>query len=386
MEERQREYLHGLRVVDLTRLLPGPFATMLLGDMGAEVIKVEDPGLGDYARYYPPMVGESSAFFQSVNRNKKFVTLNLKESEGQDLLRRILKTADVLVESFRPAVMDRLGLGIEELRREFPSLIIASITGFGQEGVRRGDAGHDANFLAISGVLGVNGSSQGPQLPGIQLADLAGGALYGALGITAALYRKERTGEGTHLDISMTEGALSFLLPTLAREQAGEKESPGLGMLTGGLPRYGLYRTRDDRYLAVAALEPKFWDPFVTALDLEELKGRGMVGGEDGEEVRRALEAIIGAKTFSHWESFFRELDVCVDPIYNLEEVLELEIHKVREVFFQLQGVTQARTPLTPRGKVHRAAQEAGADNEEIFAELGLSEDEVKHLKGKGVL
>ena len=374
-------------MIDLTRLLPGPFATMLLGDMGAEVIKVEDPRGGDYARYYPPMVGGSSAFFQSVNRNKRFVTLNLKEERGRVLLERLLEGADVLMESFRPGVMERLGLGPETLRDRYPGLVIASITGYGQDGPRREEAGHDLNYLAVSGVLGLNGpAGQGPSVPGFQLADLAGGALFAALGVMSALYRRGVTGEGAHLDISMTEGALSFLLPTVARHEAGESEERGRGFLTGGLPCYRVYRTADDRSLAVGALEPKFWDPFVEAIGLGELKGRGVVSGAEADEVAERLQGVVAEKTLEEWRGVLSSLDVCVEPVLSLDEVLEEEVHRAREVFFELNGVKQVRTPVTPRGGEHRAAGGQGADNAAVYGEVGVAEEELAELRAAGVI
>lgn len=384
MADVQAGMLEGVKVVDLTRLLPGPFATMLLADMGAEVIKVEEPGLGDYARFYPPMVGTKSAFFQSVNRNKRFVTLNLKTNEGCELLLRLLEEADVLIESFRPGVMDRMGPGIDKLQEMFPGLVIASLTGFGQDGSSK--AGHDANFLAFAGVLGLNGTPAAPQLPGVQIADLAGGALYAALGISAALYRKARTGQGGHLDISITEGALSLLIPTVAMQKAGVDEQRGAGMLTGGLPRYSLYETADGRYLMVAALEPKFWDPFVEALGLVALRGRGMTNDADGQDVRARLQATIAERSLKEWEEFLAGLDVCVAPVWSLEEIMDAELHRIREVFFTLQGVAQVRTPVTAKAMRHRPAQDAGADNESVFGALGVSREELVDLKKKGVL
>lgn len=361
-------FLKGLKVIDLTRLLPGPFATMLLADMGAEVIKVEDPGPGDYARYFPPIVGSSSAFFQSLNRNKRSVTLDLKDKRDQARLKTLLAGADVLIESFRPGVMARLGLDPKKLRQEFPRLVICSITGYGQTGPLKERAGHDANFLAYAGILAMNGPADaGPTLPGFQLADIAGGALYGALGITSALLRRYRTEQGAHLDISMTEGALSFMIPTIARQRAGEVEERGQGMLTGGLPGYRIYQTADGRYLAVAALEPKFWDPFVEAIGAPDLKGKGVLTGEAGQEVARQLARIIGGRTFQNWSELLKNLDVCVEPIWSLDEILESELHRARQIFFELNGVTHLRTPLTPVDMKHEPAPEKGAHNDEIF-------------------
>ena len=381
------QFMEGVRVVDLTRLLPGPFATLLLADMGAEVVKVEDPMKGDYARYYPPLNGANSAFFESLNRNKQAVTLNLKHEAGVELFERLLEDADVLVESFRPGVLDRLGVGPERLRQDYPELIICSITGYGQTGAKKDDAGHDANYLALSGVLERNGRrGEPPHVPGFQLADLGGGALYAALGISAALFRRERTGEGAHLDISMTEGALSFLSTVIARSGAGEVEERGDGMLTGGLPSYRVYPTADGRFLAVAALEPKFWDPFVEAIGCEDLTGKGMLGGEEGDKVANRLAGVIESKPLEHWEGVLDELDVCVEPVLEIDEVLQHQLHESRQVFFELQGLTHVRTPLTPRDREHTPAPQQGADNEKVYEQLGVDASELAKLKEDGVV
>ena len=380
-------YLEGVRVIDLTRLLPGPFATLLLADMGAEVIKVEDPGGGDYARYYPPMVGSSSAFFCSLNRNKRGVTLNLKQEQGRELLLNLLETADVLIESFRPGVMARLGLAPEVLNRDYPELIVCSITGYGQTGPMKTKAGHDLNFLAHSGLLDRNGRrGQPPHVPGFQVADIAGGALYAALGITSALFHRSRSGQGAHLDISMTEGALSLMIPTMARLSAGHTNARGAGMLSGGLPSYRVYPTADARYLAVAALEPKFWDPFAEAIGAPHLCGRGMTRGEDGEAIAEEVGQILASRSLQEWREVLDPLDVCVEPVMSLEEVLESELHKARGLFFEMQGVTQVRTPVTAERIEHRPAPDQGADNEEIYGALGLSGEELRELRAEGVI
>lgn len=384
---RNIEFFEGLRIVDLTRLLPGPFATLLFADMGADVIKVEDPMRGDYARYYPPMVGSASAFFHSLNRNKRGVTLNLKDDRGVDLLRRLVDGADVLVESFRPGVMERFGLGPEKLREEWPGLVVCSITGYGRTGPKSEDAGHDANYMALSGLLDRNGRrGQPPHVPGFQLADIAGGALYAALGIASALYRRERTGDGAHLDISMTEGAVSFLTPAVARASVGDVDERGGGMLGGGLPGYRVYSTADDRYLAVAALEPKFWDGFVDAIGAEELRGRAMTRGEEGEKLAEQIADILGRKTRDEWMEQLADVDVCVEPVESIEEVMESELHRAREVFFELQGISQTTTPLTPRDRDHSAAPEHGEHTREVFAEAGVSEEDLASLRGDDVI
>lgn len=384
--QRQRRFLEGVRVVDLSRLLPGPFATLLFADMGADVIKVEDPMRGDYARYYPPMVGSSSAFFQSLNRNKRAVTLNLKAEQGREVFERLVGSADVVVESFRPGVLERLGVGPDWLRQRFPELIVCSISGYGQTGPKRDEAGHDANYLALSGLLDRNGRrGQPPHVPGFQLADIGGGALYAALGVTSALYRREHTGEGVHLDISMTEGALSFLAPAVARHSGGDSDRRGEGMLSGGLPSYRVYETADGRHLAVAALEPKFWDPFVEAIGVQQLCGMSMQGGEPGREAAREIARILESEPLEHWLEVLEGLDVCVEPVLQLDEVLEQQLFDAREVFFQLNGLDHVRTPLSS-GETATEAPEQGEHNEEVYQQLGIGETRRAELSNQGII
>ena len=382
------QWLEGVRVLDLTRLLPGPFASMLLADMGADVIKVEAPGRGDYARYYPPMVGESSAFFQSLNRNKRSMTLNLKSERGVEVLGALIEASDVLLEGFRPGVLERLGMSVEEMWAHNEGLIVASITGYGQEGAKREEAGHDANYLALSGLLSQNGrAGEAPHVPGFQVADIAGGALYAALGVTSALWRRSQGGKGVHLDISMTEGAMSLMAPSFARWSAGEEEERGAGMLSGGLPSYQVYETRDERFLAVAALEPKFWEPLVDRLGLAELSGRSMMGGEQGREVQARLAKAFKGKSREEWVEIFGDLDLCVEPVLDLEEVMAHELHRSREAFFQLNGVTQVRTPLTDRDKDHRPAPSQGEHTVAVLEEvLGMEGQAIEGLKEEGAI
>ncbi len=363
------QWLSGVRVLDFSRLLPGPFATLLFADMGADVIKIEDTLGGDYARYYPPMVDESSAFFESVNRNKRSMTLNLKSEQGKEVARRLASTADVVVESFRPGVMANLGVGFEDLRAVNPDIIYCSISGYGQSGPMRDRAGHDMNYMALAGLMGQNGTDAHLTVPGFQVADLAGGALYAALGVTSALFHRERTGDGAFIDISMTEGALSLAIPLMAMHAAKGETRAGKGMLTGGIAAYNLYETKDGRYLSVGSLEPKFWAGFVDAIGAPELIGSGHTNGDD--EAQHAVAALMRQRPLAEWMAVFSNLDVCVEPVLNLDEILESELHRAREVFFSLRGVTQVRTPVSPRQE-HRAAPKLGEHTEAILSELGM--------------
>lgn len=383
----EASWLSGLKVLDLSRLLPGPFCSLLLADMGAAVLKIEEPRGGDYARYYPPHVGDVGAFFGAINRNKRSMTLNLKEAEGVELFHRLVQGADVVIESFRPGVMDRLGVGYEVLREINPELVYCAISGYGATGPLKERAGHDLNYMARCGLLDLNGrSGEGPVVAGFQLADIAGGALYAALGIVSALFKRERSGVGSFIDISMTEGALSFALPTLATLGAGEAARRGEGMLGGGVPSYDVYETADGRYLSVAPLEPKFWTGFVAAIGAPELVSEGLSSGPDAAAARARVRAIIASKPLEAWEAIFTLADVCVEPVRSLDEVLVDELFKARKVFFELGGIQHARTPLTPEHMEHRPAPELGEHTEEALVALGLSSSQIEGLRSRGIV
>jgi crotonobetainyl-CoA:carnitine CoA-transferase CaiB-like acyl-CoA transferase len=385
-----------IRVLDLTRLLPGPFCTILLADLGADVIKVEDPSGGDYARWFPPTFGQGKraigAFFSSVNRGKRSLALNLKKAAGREILLDLARRADVLVESFRPGVMDRLGVGPGALREASPNLVYCAISGYGQGGPYRLRAGHDLNYLAACGALDQTAPRDGaPHPAGFQLADLAGGGLYAALAIVSALFHRERTGEGAVLDVSMTEGALSFMAPVLAQLAAGgAAPERGAGQLTGGLPCYRVYRTADDRYISLAALEPKFWAGFCQAVGRLDWMGQGH---QPDSPITPDVEALFCTRTRDAWAEFFAEHDICVEPVRSPEEVLESELMRARRVFFRLGGASapetfQVATPLTPpRGRrALRPPPRLGQHSSEILAELGLDPGAIERLAGQGTV
>ena len=314
--------LAGVRVLDLTRLLPGPACTWYLQGLGAEVIRVEDPEGEDWARRVPPLTrtGEG-AWFAAVNAGKQSVHLDLKRPEGRAGLRRLLAGADVLIEGFRPGVMARLELDPRGLCAEFPRLVLASLSGFGQEGPLRDAPGHDLGYIGLTGALGVGARHQGlPELPGLQVADLAGGALTAALSITAALLARERTGAGAWLDLSITEGTLALMAPILAATAEGCPPLPGAEPLTGGLPVYGLYRCADGGVVAVAALEPKFQD----ALE----RGLARALGRPVPLTQVAMTAAFAERPRDEWCAALA--DACVTPALEPREVLDHPLHRAR--------------------------------------------------------
>src|SRR5450759_4136020 len=286
--------LTGIRVLDLTRLLPGPFCTMLLADMGADVVKVEEPGGGDYLRWTPPLAAGQSVLFNAINRNKRSITLNLKSPAGRDLLLRLVENADVLVEGNRPGVMARLGLGWDVLHARNQMLVMCSITGYGQDGPFASRAGHDLNYVATSGALGLNGVRGGPPVPlAVQVADIGGGGLQPAAAILGALVGVERGAEGRWIDASMTDGAVSWLALAFAARAGGEVVARGDQRLTGRYACYRVYACKGGGFYSVAALEPKFWATLCNAVGRPALIDQQFAEGKEGESVHRAFEELL---------------------------------------------------------------------------------------------
>ncbi len=377
--------LEGLKVLDLSRLLPGPYATLVLADLGATVDKLEEPQGGDYTRHMPPLKGETSALFLGLNRNKRSFTLDLKSVEGVAALKRLVKHYDVLIESFRPGVMDKLGVGWDVLSKEHPGLIMCSISGFGATGPDRLKAGHDLNYIARSGVLAYGGRRDGaPAMPGVQIADIGGGSLFALVGVLAALHERQRTGVGRYVDISMTEGSLAFLHMHLAsRLMMGAESGPllrGAEALNGGYACYGLYRTQDDRWMAVGSLEPKFFSGLCAVLERPDLMAGGYDTAEEGAKTRRELEAIFASKPQAHWVALLRQHDLCVEPVNEGDDVLSDPQLVARGMFVKAGDVMHVKTPLHFGAIPTRPPPALGADSADVLREAGFTNDEIGRL------
>lgn len=388
--------LDGIKVLDLTRLLPGPMCTLHLADLGADVIKIEHPVDLDPARRDPTGQRAMSALFHSLNRNKRAVTLDLRAPEGVEILLQLVEQADVLVEGFRPGVMDRLGLGPEVVQGRNPALIYASITGYGQDGPWRDKAGHDINFCATAGLLDQVGEADGPpSLGNFQIADLAGGALSGAVAILAALVGRARSGRGERLDVSMTDCTLAHaVLPLAQSHLLGQAPPRGLDMLTGGLACYAVYRAADDRYLAVGALERKFWDAVCEGLGRPDLKDRHLAIGPAAAALKAEVAALFAAAPLAHWAAVFAELDACVTPVLTLDEALAHPHLQARGVILDhvdpVDGVIkQFAAPWRFADhvfQIRRGAPAPGAHTDEILTAAGFDAEALAGLRARGVI
>jgi alpha-methylacyl-CoA racemase len=369
--------LGGLRVLDLSRLLPGGFCSLLLADFGADVIKVEDTAAGDYLRADP-------AAFVALNRGKRSIRIDLKNPDGREAFLRLVRDADVLLESFRPGVMDRLGVGYEHLRGANRRLVYCAITGYGQDGPYAKRAGHDMNYLALTGLLGLTGEPDGPPIQAAgQIADIGGGALMAAFGILAALREREQSGEGQFVDVSMADGALSWLAMDAARYLAhGHVPQRGRAQLAGGLICYRPYRCADG-WVTLGALEPKFWRAWCEGVGRPELVEQQFA--PVGSDVHREVEAVFAARTRNEWRAFNDEHDCCIEPVLGLDEALESDLVRARGMVVEGGLGTPVKLSRTP-GDPSRPGPGLGADGDVVLAGAGYSADEIARLRESGAI
>jgi alpha-methylacyl-CoA racemase len=377
--------LTGVRVLDLSRLLPGPFATMVLAGLGAEIVKVEDLDGGDYLRWMPPRQGDTSAMFAALNGGKRSLRLNLKSPRGRDLFLDLAGDADVVLESFRPGVMGRLGLGMEALHARNPRLVLCSISGYGQDGPDRLRAGHDLNYLARAGVLAISGAAgERPPIPGVQIADMGGGALGAVVAILAALRLADRTGTGSHCDVAMVDGVLSWMGPHVAAARAGATAQAQTMMLNGANPCYRVYRCADG-WITVAALEPKFWARLCDILGVDDLAESAFATGADAEHAAERLESVFVTATRAQWRERFADEDVCCEPVLTIDEMLNdpQARHRSQETgagpgWFPVRVGDAARIPSGPPPAY-------GADSRQVLAEVGVSDSDFERLVAERV-
>ncbi len=402
--------LQGVRVLDLSRLLPGGFCSLLLADFGADVVKVEDIGMGDYIRWSPPFYegptlhdSAKSALFLSLNRNKRSIRLDLKSEGGREALLALVRDADVVLESFRPGVLERLGAGYERMREENPGIVYCAISGYGQDGPKRDASGHDMNYLGLVGLLGLTGAAGGvvggaPVQSAGQIADLGGGALMAAFGIMAALRERDGgpghpgSGEGQLVDVSMSDGALSWLAMVAAAYFADD-QVPRRGdlPLAGGLICYRPYECSDG-WVSLGALEPKFWQAWCRGVGREELVASQFE--RPGSQAHEQVSEIFKARTRAEWEAFAREHDCCLEPVLELDEALSSRLVREREMVVELdqpgagRPVRQLGIPVklgrTPGEHARLPGPALGEHTEEVLLAAGYTPEQVAALLHSG--
>lgn len=385
--------LSTLKVLDFSTLLPGPFGTLILADLGAEVLRVESPTRPDMVRMLPPMAGGISAVHGYLNRSKRSLALDLKKPEAVAVIHQLVRQYDIIVEQFRPGVMNRLGVGYEALREINPGLIYCSITGYGQDGPYRDRAGHDLNYLAIAGMTAYNGRrDSGPAPMALQAADIAGGSCHAVMAILAAVIHRQATGEGQHIDISMTDAA--FSLHALTAPQAlitGEDPTLERTQLNGG-SFYDCYETRDGRWFSVAGLEPQFFLQFCQAIGRPQLATRGLaMAPEIVAEVKAEIRAAMKEKDFDDWAAIFAGVDACVEPVLSLSEAAEHPQLKARGMVVEVPAGEGTQRQVASPFKFSATAPEyrfaggmPGAHTREVLAENGFSEAAIQALVQAG--
>ena len=387
--------LAGVTVLEFTRLLPGPLATMFLGDLGADVIKIEDTKFGDYIRKIGPLSGENSARFHVLNRNKRSLRIDYRTPEGRDVVRRLAESADILLEGFRPGAMDEMGLGYEELRQRNPRLVYCSLSGFGQTGPLRGRAGHDMNYASYAGLTDQIGGRGGPPSDAnFQFADIAGGTSGAMMGMLAALFDAQRSGRGRYIDASITDCTLAMtVIPMSSWNADGSVPERGNDIISGQYPWYGFYETSDGKYVHLGALEWRFWQNFCDAIGQPEWGEQQFASGPQEDEIRAGVTAHLLTNTRDHWVETLAPLDTCVAPVWTLKEAHESALFQAREMFVEYDHpvdgkIVQAAFPLkmTDFEFEVRLAPLHGEHTDEILAEAGLDQAEQIGLREAGVI
>ena len=393
--------LGDVKVLDLTRLLPGGFCSLLLADLGADVLKVEDTAMGDYVRWAPPYHGDEeqgelgtrSALYLALNRGKRSIRLDLKSVDGREALLRLVEAYDVVLDGFRPGVLERLGVGYEVMRERNAGIVYCAITGYGQTGPNTQRSGHDMNYLGLIGLLGLTGEPGGRPIQSAgQIADLGGGGLMAAFGVLAALNERRRSGEGQIVDVSMADGALSWLAMVAAQYLCdGRPPGRGEGQLNGGILCYYPYEAADG-WVTCGALEPKFWAAFCNGVGRPDLVERQFEA--PGSTAWEEVAAVFRSRTREEWRAFADEHDCCIEPVLGLDEALDSELVREREMVVELEQpeigkvrllgapVKLGRTPADPR----RPAPAFGEHTDEVLREVGYGEEEIAAMKESGAV
>ncbi|MDY6906139.1 MAG: CaiB/BaiF CoA-transferase family protein [Thermodesulfobacteriota bacterium] len=376
--------LTGIKVVDLSRLLPGPYCSMILADHGARVIAVEDK------RFL-----SDGLFLSTVNRNKEHITLNLKSEQGKAIFFRLIADADVIIEGFRPGVVEKLGVDYKTVSEKNPGIIYCSVSGYGQTAANRDRSGHDANYLAMAGVLDLIGENgRQPAIPGVQFADIAGGGMNAAIGILLALLARQKTGQGQYIDISMTDAMVSFMPVVLFLDQEmGMKSERGNSLLSDHYACYTTYRTKDNRYIAIGALENRFWQRLCDHMGVPEY-GPLQFDEPQREPILDFMRRRFAEKTLDQWAAELADVDTCWAPVQTLGEVLNDPVFAEREMIVPLKDKTgkTIRTIGVPvklsdtPGSVRTPPDAFGESTQAVLQELGYTDDEIQQFSKHGVI
>jgi crotonobetainyl-CoA:carnitine CoA-transferase CaiB-like acyl-CoA transferase len=367
---------------------------MILGDLGADVVKVEQPEIGDYARFAPPLIGDTGSAFLMLNRNKRSITLNLKNAEAKEILHKLATKADVFVESYQPGVAERLGVGYPAIRKVNEHIIYCSISGYGQTGPYHDLVGHDLNYAAYSGAIGATGLKGGPPvIPAVQIADIQS-AIYAAVAIAAALYRRERTGEGEFIDVSLMDTAVASMIMPLSFHFAGASTGRGESFLSGGASFYNVYQTKDRRFISIASLEPKFWVELCNALGVEEYKDQQIVSAEVSQQIRADLAEKFREKKRDEWVKVLNEREIPCAPVYDVSEVPTDPQVRARKMIFEMEteafgNLNQVATPIRLSYNpliVRSGPPKLGQHTFEILRGLGYSTKDAERLKTEGAI
>lgn len=390
-EEIMCKPLDEMKILDFTYLLPGPYGTMMLSDMGADIIKVENSETPDMMRLMPPYVDDVGALYSHVNRGKKSLSLNLKMPEAREIIYKLVSDFDVVIEQFRPGTMNRLGIGYERLKEINPSIIYCALTGYGQTGSFANRAGHDINYMALSGIESISGRKKsGPTLSGLQIADLASGSKNLVIGVLSAFINRHKTGRGDYIDVSITDGVFSMSVFSTAGYLAGDFEPMREGGLLNGGALYDFYVTSDGGYLSVGPIEQKFFAEFCECTGCQEFADKGILNWN----IKERVASIIASQPLSYWQEQFRNHEACVEPVYTLSEAISYPPISERDMVVPvttMRGnlIKQIGNPIKYESG-HYYAQSGGVPlgyhNDEILSVLGYSSEEIRTLKETGAV
>lgn len=387
--------LEGLRILDLSRLLPGPLATQMLGDMGAEVIKIEDTGSPDYVRNFPPHIKGQSLYYLAVNRSKKSLYLNLKSDKGKEIFLKLVETADVVIDSFRPGILKKMGIDYDKAKEHNPAIIYVAVTGYGQESEFAQKAGHDINYLGYTGILSLNANSEGVVMPPVQYADIVGGSYATVMAVMAAYIEKQRTGKGQQVDVAMTDVLIPLLVFQMAEYlNSGKQNTPGSHMLSGGLANYNVYKCKDGKSVALGSLEPKFWMQFCDMIGKPEWKPRIFPSPEMVAALKKDLSELFLTLNRDEWVDKAKEHDICLTPILDLKEAHELNYFRERAIFTEHEHPEYGKyRSINQPIQFHNKPAEnlspppvEGEHTSEILSTIGLSENEINTLKESKII